>query len=195
VLSAGAWLLTGVYNLRNPPQLIGKNPSAPGLLYQGWLHKRLSGYVYGVASFVKAVTACSLSIQSRSLGFAKYLMVAYGLYDVVSLLLAIKYIKEGNVAEHKKWMIRNFGVGFGSVWVRFIGAIWAACDLDFMKKPDMYRKMNDVVLMVSFKVTFKGTNNLVLFRPGSRKACCLASGGWMPLEDRCGRLPWRSTRF
>ena len=69
---------------------------------------------------------------------------------MVSLLLAVKYVLQGNVLEHKRWMIRNFGVGAGSIWVRVIGAIWAAFDLNFMKSNDMYRAMNNVVLTTGF---------------------------------------------
>jgi len=69
---------------------------------------------------------------------------------VVSLLLAVKYVLQGNVLEHKRWMIRNFGVGAGSIWVRVIGALWAAFDLNFMKSNDMYRAMNNVVLTTGF---------------------------------------------
>jgi len=150
VLTAGAWLITGVYNLRNPPEFVGKNPNGPGALYNGWVHKSISGWTYVIASLLKGVTASALSIQSHSLGFARWPMALCGVYDVISLLLAIKYVVQGNIPEHKAWMIRSFGVGAGSIWVRVIGAIWAACDLDFMKSADFYRKMNNVVLTSGF---------------------------------------------
>jgi Predicted membrane protein (DUF2306) len=149
VLTAGAWLLTGVYNLRNPPTFTGKN-SAGKMEFDGWWHKRGSGYVYVITSFLKGITASILSLRSHSLGFARYPMAICGAYDVVSLMIAIQKVVSGDVVGHKKWMIRNFGVGAGSIWVRVFAAIWAAFDLNFMKSADLYRKMNNVVLCTGF---------------------------------------------
>ena len=78
VLCAGAWLITGVYNLRNPPEFAGKAPGG-GALYEGWAHKRLSGYVYVLASLLKGVTASIISWKSQSLGFARWPMIFCGL--------------------------------------------------------------------------------------------------------------------
>jgi hypothetical protein len=151
VLTAGAWLLSGVYNLRNVPEYAGKSPDGSGrALYEGWTHRRLSGYTYVLTSAMKGATASALSVRSHSLGFARWPMAACGMYDVVSLLLAVKYVLQGNVPEHKRWMIRNFGVGAGSIWVRVFAAVWAAFDLNFMKDANMYRKMNNVVLCTGF---------------------------------------------
>ena len=36
-----------------------------------------------------------------------------GLWDCFSLLMAYKYILQGKVALHKKWMVRNFAIGAG----------------------------------------------------------------------------------
>merc|ERR1712023_460027 len=47
-------------------------------------------------------------------------------------------------------MIRNFSVGAGSIWVRVFGAVWALFDLDFMKDPVMFGKMNGLVLTGGF---------------------------------------------
>ena len=49
-----------------------------------------------------------------------------------------------DVARHRRWMLRNFSVGLGSVWVRAFGAAWALYDMSFMRDPARYRAMNDV---------------------------------------------------
>ena len=149
VLTAGAWLFSGVYNLRNPPEFSGRN-SLGKVQYEGWWHKRGSGYVYVISSFIKGITASIVSMRSHSLGFARFPMAACGIYDCISLIVAMIKISNGDVPGHKKWMVRNFGVGAGSIWVRLFAAVWAAFDLDFMKSANLYRKMNNVVLCVGF---------------------------------------------
>ena len=47
----------------------------------------------------------------------RYPMALCGLYDLVSLFYAVKFVLDGNILDHKKWMIRNYGVGAGSIWV------------------------------------------------------------------------------
>lgn len=150
VLTAGIWLLTGAYNLRYPPTFEGKDAISGQIVYNGWMHRRLSGYLYVFSSFLKGITATIISLRSHSLGFARYPMALCGVYDLVSLFFAVQYVLEGKILDHKKWMIRNYGVGAGSIWVRVYAAIWAAFDLDFMKTPDLYRKMNNVVLCTGF---------------------------------------------
>ena len=105
VLTAGAWLLSGVYNLRNPPEFVGRNPSGKAL-FEGWWHQRGSGYTYVISSFLKGVTASIVSLRSRSLGFARYPMFLCGIYDLVSLMFALERVLSGDVSGHKKWMIR-----------------------------------------------------------------------------------------
>lgn len=150
VLTCGVWLLSGVYNLRNAPEFAGfgadKKP-----MFEGWYHKRLSGYAYVLSSLIKGVSASVISYRSRSLGYARYPMVVCGIYDVFTLYVAMrKLLVERNVAAHREWMIRNFGVGAGSIWVRVFAGVWAAYDLDFMKSADLYRKMNNVALCCGF---------------------------------------------
>jgi hypothetical protein len=118
--------------------------------YDGWWHKRGSGYMYVLTSFLKGITASIISARSHSLGFARYPMVLCGLYDCASLLIAVDKVLKGDVAGHKRWMIRNFGLGAGSIWARVFGAFWALFDLDFMKSADLYRAMNNVVLCAGF---------------------------------------------
>ena len=150
VLTAAAWLLTGVYNLRNQPEFAGIDKATKTRMFDGWLHARLSGYIYVVSSFLKGVTAIQMSLNSHSLGSAKWLMSLYGVWDIISLAMAMYYIKKGDVASHKVWMIRNFGMGSGSIWCRVIGAAWGLFDLSFMGNPDLYREMNTVVLSCGF---------------------------------------------
>jgi hypothetical protein len=150
VLTAATWLITGVYNLRNPPTFVGKDSNSGKMLFDGWYHRRLSGYLYAITSFAKGTTASALSIRSHSLGFARWPMALCGIYDVISLGIALNYAVNGNPVEHKKWMIRNFGVGAGSIWVRVFAAAWAATDLSFMSNADFYREMNNVALCVGF---------------------------------------------
>uniref|UniRef100_A0A7S2SK06 Uncharacterized protein n=1 Tax=Mucochytrium quahogii TaxID=96639 RepID=A0A7S2SK06_9STRA len=149
VLMAGVWLITGVYNLRNQPKFIGVNDGKK-LFENRRLHAGLSGYMYAISSILKGATASMMSWYSHSLGFARWPMITYGIYDVVSLLLAIKFILQGNIPDHKRWMVRNFAMGSGSIWVRVMGAIWAAYDLEFMKDNEFYRKMNNVILCGGF---------------------------------------------
>merc|ERR1712054_507254 len=144
---AGAWLLTGTANLRNQPKAVDFVDGVVTYAKPWAALHRWAGYFYVVSSFLKGSTASLMSIYSHSLGASRIPMVLYGMWDVFSLYKALAYILRGNVALHKKWMIRNFCMGAGSIWVRVVGAIWAACDLSFMEHPDRFRKMNDVALL------------------------------------------------
>lgn len=148
VLMAGVWLATGAYNLRNPPELVKIEKGIK--YYDGWYHARLSGYTYVISSFLKAITAISLSVQSKSLGVSSYPMTIFGIWDVFSLFMAVKYVLDGNINEHRRWMIRNFSAGGGSIWVRVFGAAWALFDLNFMKSKQFYGKMNNIILVTGF---------------------------------------------
>lgn len=149
VLMAGLWLVTGVYNLRNQPEFAGVKDGKK--LFEGArYHANVSGYLYVISSAIKGVTAAMMSYYSHSLGYARWPMIGFGIYDVVSLAIALYHILRGNVVDHKRWMIRNFAVGSGSIWVRVFGGIWAACDLEFMKSVEFYGKMNQVILCTGF---------------------------------------------
>ena len=150
VLAAGVWLVTGVYNLRNPPTYAGRDAATGRAVFEGWWHRRGSGGVYLVTSVLKALTATMLSLKSHTLGVARVPMAACGLYDAFSVVRAVKFAVDGNPVQHKRWMIRNFGVGAGSIWVRVFAAAWAACDLSFMGDADLYGEMNEVALVVGF---------------------------------------------
>ena len=80
---------------------------------------RLSGLVYVVAGLLKGATASILAVKSHSLGYSRVPMFGFGLYDVFTGLMAYKYIRERNIVKHREWMIRNFAVGAGSIWVSF----------------------------------------------------------------------------
>ena len=152
VLMAGLWLLTGTFNLRNRPgidlNVLAKEKTVRYLRHT--LH-RLSGYLYVYSGFLKGITASLMAIYSHSLANAvRGPMVLFGLWDCYSLVVAFQKIAAGDVAGHKDWMIRNFSVGAGSIWVRGFAAVWAALDLSFMEDADLYRKMNNVVLMAGF---------------------------------------------
>jgi len=143
-LCAGCWLLTGVFNLRNQPQFVGRQSTA------GWYHRRLSGYVYAATSFVTGITASLMSLKSDSLGIARYNMAGYGLWMAYTLVVAMKHILSGDIVLHKRWMIRNFSSGAGSIFVRLFAAVWAMFDLSFMSDVDTYRRMNNIVLVAGF---------------------------------------------
>jgi hypothetical protein len=124
-VSSGIWLLTSFYNLRNPPKFgqlangnVGYNRSA--------MH-RISGYIYLVSGFLKAITVPMMVKYSHSLAnWIRTPLAALGIWDVVSLGLAAYHVAvKRNIPEHRKWMIRNYSVGAGSIWVRVFGAIWA----------------------------------------------------------------------
>ncbi len=149
MLCAGLWLLTGVYNLRNPPVLAGIEAGRK-VYEKREIHAGLSGYVYVVAGFLKGITASMMSWYSHSLGLARWPMIAYGLYDCASLAAALRHVLRGDVAEHRRWMVRNFAVGAGSIWVRIFGAAWAALDLEFMRSTKFYGRMNNLILVTGF---------------------------------------------
>jgi hypothetical protein len=74
VLSAGLWLLTGVYNLRNQPKLvIDPVAKTAGFAVSGLLPyaHRLSGMAYVISGFLKGLTASILAIKSHSLGYSR----------------------------------------------------------------------------------------------------------------------------
>ena len=101
--------------------------------YGAGLH-RLSGYLYLLTGFTKGLTASLLSIRSHSLGASRPFMIGYGLWDCFSLLVAVREVLAGRIASHRRWMVRNFAIGAGSIWVRVFGLCWAACDLSFMEE-------------------------------------------------------------
>ncbi|KAK3242445.1 hypothetical protein CYMTET_47871 [Cymbomonas tetramitiformis] len=143
VLAAGVWLVTGALQFTQRKR--------------GSLHRR-AGYVYILASFVKGVTAGGLCVKSHSLGFARYPMLLSTVWDVISLMVAWRMILLGEIARHRKWMQRNFVVGFGSVVARILGAAWALVELlctwtmpiPALASVERYRFMNDVVLLIGF---------------------------------------------
>merc|ERR1711972_1100348 len=61
--------------------------------------------------------------------------------------------------------------GARSIWVRAFGAGWAAFDLSFMTDPEIYRRMNNIVLLGGF------TQGLV-------------SGEWWLAKSRRARRAW-----
>ena len=142
VIPAGLWLLTGVFNLRNQPVFAGTRRPAAGPnhwaaparaksalkskavpVYAGSQNHKLSGYVYIAASFLKGVTASLMALFSESLGASRAFLAAVGVWDVVSLAKACQYIglldgwlgkgPQRDAARHRRWMLRNFSVGFG----------------------------------------------------------------------------------
>eukprot|EP01062_Namystynia_karyoxenos_P028270 TRINITY_DN21440_c0_g1_i1.p1 TRINITY_DN21440_c0_g1~~TRINITY_DN21440_c0_g1_i1.p1 ORF type:complete len:364 (+),score=149.10 TRINITY_DN21440_c0_g1_i1:76-1092(+) len=149
-LGAGLWLLTGYYNLRNTPKL---GRLAGGKLgYVGSALHRSSGLLYVLSGFAKGITVPLMSAYSDSLQAAvRWPLALLGVWDVVTLGVAVYQITvKRNVKEHRRWMIRNFCIGAGSIWVRVFGAAWAACDLSFMKDPKFFGQMNGLVLMGGF---------------------------------------------
>jgi hypothetical protein len=149
-LGAGIWLLTSFYNLRNQPQL-GKLANGKVGYPRSTLH-RASGYVYVVSGFLKAVTVPLMAYNSHSLAnWIRVPLAAIGVWDVATLGVATYYIAaKRNIQLHRQWMIRNFSAGSGSLWVRVFGAVWAACDLSFMRTPEMFGQMNGYALLGGF---------------------------------------------
>ena len=143
-LGAGAWLISGVYNLRNQPRFVN------GRWTDRLMHQKISGYIYAVTSFVKGLTASALSLKSHSLGWAKWPMAVYGVWDAYSLCVAMYWIWKRDIAQHRRWMIRNFSVGAGSIFVRLFAAVWCLFDLSFMTDPETYGRMNNIVLVGGF---------------------------------------------
>lgn len=90
------------------------------------LHRRLGRVLVacGVASGVFAVVFGLLHPWGGGLEAAAALI--FGTWFVVCLLLALRAIRAGRVAQHRRWMIRAFAVGVGigtiRIWVGlFIG--------------------------------------------------------------------------
>jgi hypothetical protein len=77
VLSAGLWMVTGVYNLRNQPKLVidrvAKTAGYAVVGPFGPYGHRISGMVYVIAGFLKGITASILAIKSHSLGYSRWL--------------------------------------------------------------------------------------------------------------------------
>jgi len=111
---------------------------------------RLSGFVYVFAGLLKGATASILSVKSHSLGQSRYPLFALGVWDVFTCVNAYRHIRNRNIALHKDWMIRNFCAGAGSIWVRVFGGVWAAFDLSILRNVELYRQMNNIVLVAGF---------------------------------------------
>eukprot|EP01065_Artemidia_motanka_P037891 TRINITY_DN46792_c0_g1_i1.p1 TRINITY_DN46792_c0_g1~~TRINITY_DN46792_c0_g1_i1.p1 ORF type:complete len:320 (+),score=102.97 TRINITY_DN46792_c0_g1_i1:72-1031(+) len=149
-LGAGLWLLSGAYNLYNPPKLAKLANGKLG--YERTLLHKLSGYTYLVSGFLKGITVPMVCYYSHSLSnVMRVPLAALGVWDVLSLGAAFYHVGvKRNIMEHRRWMIRNFCVGGGSIWVRVFGAVWAAFDLSFMKDPLFFGQMNSLVLLGGF---------------------------------------------
>jgi hypothetical protein len=149
-LGAGIWLLTGFYNLRNQPQL-GRLANGKLGYPRSTLH-RASGYLYLISGFLKAITVPLMAYNSHSLAsWIRVPLGALGIWDTLSLGVAAYHIAvERNIPMHRRWMIRNFSAGAGSIWVRVFGAVWAACDLQFMRVPEHFGQMNGYALLGGF---------------------------------------------
>jgi len=150
VLCSAIWLVTGVLNLRNQPEF-ERIENGRKIFSRGRLHF-VSGYFYLLSGFVKGLTASMMSWFSHSLGFARIPMILFGVWDMLSLAFAVSFILKGDVAAHRRWMVRNFSAGGGSIWTRVFGAVWALFDpnLTFMSDSELYRQMNNIVLVTGF---------------------------------------------
>jgi hypothetical protein len=81
----------------------------------GALH-RLTGRVFAAAGFVLGGSGVAIFLQvsnSNSL-FVDVMRVAAGAALILSLAVALLRIRQGNVADHRAWMIRAYAIGMGS---------------------------------------------------------------------------------
>lgn len=149
-VGAGIWLLTAFYNLRNQPQL-GRLANGKLGYPRSTLH-RASGYVYLIAGFLKAITVPLMAYNSHSLAnWIRVPLGTLGIWDTISLgVAAYQIIVKRDIPMHKRWMIRNFSAGAGSIWVRVFGTVWSICDLEFMRVPDQFGQMNGYALLGGF---------------------------------------------
>lgn len=169
VWGAALWLLTGMFNLQNPP--IGRSNGFRTL-------HRLVGWIYVVAGLMKGVTVPPIAMHSPSLGIARKPCALIGVWDVISLLRAVwLVVVRRDIAAHQQWMSRNFAVGLGSIWVRGFSAVWAACELatnggdvgklSMLRSPAAFKRMNNIVILGGF--AFSITRGEWLLSPqGSR---------------------------
>ncbi|KAI1496480.1 hypothetical protein F5X99DRAFT_400315 [Biscogniauxia marginata] len=83
-----------------------------------WLHRWL-GRVYVGAVFVSGVCGFYISFFAGCYLIGKFGFAALGMLWLRSLEKAVRSIREGDTAAHKRWMIRDFALTYAAVMLRW----------------------------------------------------------------------------
>ena len=139
VISSGVSMLSGMWSLRYAPT---ENANA--------IHQ-LNGLIYVISSFLRCITILPLIAYSDSLNsHTIYPLFLVAAWDYLSLTFSVLSVAAGEIELYKRWMIRNFNVGAGSIWVRVLAAVWTFLDLRYMKVVDLHQRMNNTLVLVGF---------------------------------------------
>lgn len=80
-------------------------------------HKR-SGRVYALAVFLGAVTGFFMAFKAETGLMAQLGFTALSVLWLLSIVMAVVKIKQGNIAAHRAWMIRCFALTLAAVTLR-----------------------------------------------------------------------------
>ena len=93
------------------------------------LHRRL-GRVLVVCALVSGVLALALGVVVAWGGRTETVAtVVFGGWFLLALALAVRAVRRGEIAEHRRWMIRAFAVGIGVATIRLWVGIFTAVQL------------------------------------------------------------------
>jgi uncharacterized membrane protein len=84
--------------------------------YLNW-HKR-SGRVYAVAVFIGALTGFFMAFKAETGLMAQLGFTSLSLLWMLSIVMAVIKVKQGNIEAHRAWMIRCFALTLAAVTLR-----------------------------------------------------------------------------
>lgn len=100
------------------------------------LHRRLGRVLLGCA-LVSGVLSVVLGIVfAWGRGAETSATVVFGSWFVVTLLLAFRAIRDGRVAQHRRWMVRAFAVGLGVATIRIWVGIFTGIQIGLLGMGD-----------------------------------------------------------
>lgn len=112
-------LLLGPWQFRTGP-VPGRTP----------LH-RLMGRAYGLSVLLSGVAGLLLATRAQEGGIARAGFGGLAVAWLVTLALAVKAARAHQVAEHRRWMVRNYALTFAAVTLRFYLPASFALGVDF----------------------------------------------------------------
>lgn len=100
------------------------------------LHRRLGRVLLGCA-LVSGVLSVVLGVVfAWGRGAETSATVVFGSWFVVTLLLAFRAIRDGRVAQHRRWMVRAFAVGLGVATIRIWVGIFTGIQIGLLGMGD-----------------------------------------------------------
>ncbi len=123
------------------------------------LHRRLGSLLWP-AALLSGVTAIIIGV-SRPFGrFAEAsATVVFGAYFLFGIVMAIRAIRGGRVAEHRRWMLRVFAVGVGVGSIRIVIGISEAAGIASFREvfgPAFWIAFTLHVMIIELTLAYEG---------------------------------------